>query len=181
MEIDQSSFGQLRELAQDGKVLIGVHTAGAAAFLDKTAEEMEEAIGESVSFEPNIVVLLLYASSLMIFVSIPLAIRAFGWWGIPSIVASFGVLAFRYTYSQLGDQRIWTTIFFTGLAAIAVMGLRLEMWTKLWIFSVVLAILFTKLRFYAAQHLLRSLVVRNYRAFAMLYGSVIFVKEAERL
>ena len=56
MEVDENSFLQLRGLAESGKVLIGVHTGGAADFFDKKKKEMEEAIGEPASLQRNVVV-----------------------------------------------------------------------------------------------------------------------------
>jgi hypothetical protein len=179
MEINENSFQQLRELVQSGKLLIGVHTAGATDFFDKNTNELEQAIGEPVSFQRNVVVWSLYASSVLIFSSIFFAIKAFGWWGILAIAGGFGLLAFRYAFSQLGIQRIAPTIIFLAVIGLVVMAVSLGLWTRLWILSLLLALFFIKLRFYAAHHFLRSLVVKNYRAFAMLNGTVVSIKEPD--
>lgn len=178
MEIDEKNFRQLQEFAQSGKVLIGVHTAGAANFFDKKKKEMEEAIGETCFFERNVVLFSLYLSSIAFFCSVFLAIKAFGWWAIIAIAVSFGVQVFRYAFSQLGIQRIVPTIIFLAIATTVIFALNLELWTTLWTVSVLLTLFFNKLRFYAAHHFLRSLVVRNYRAFAMLNGTTVSIKEA---
>ena len=177
MEIDERNFGQLPELVQSGTFLIGVHTAGAASFFDKKKSEMEETIGESASFERNVVVYSEYLSSITFVCSIFFAIKAFGWWAIIAVAIGFGLQAFRYAFSQLGIQRIIPTIISLTFTAIIVVVLNLEFWPTLWILSILLALFFNKLKFYTAHHFLRSLVVRNYRAFAMLNGTIVSVKD----
>ncbi len=177
MEFDETNFRQLQELARRGQVLIGIHTAGAADFFHKNKKEIEEAIGESIPFERNVVLYLSYLYSIVFYGSIFFAIKAFGWWAILAIAIGFGLQAFRYAFSQLGIQRITPTIILLTIATVVVFALGLEFWATLWALSILLALLLNKLRFYAAHHLLRSLVVRNYRAFALLNGTIVSIKD----
>lgn len=179
MEINENTFPQIRELVQSGKLVIGVHTAGAANFFDQSATEMERAIGEPASFQRNLVLWSMYASSLLIFSGIFLAIKAFGWWGILAIAGGFALLTFQYTFSQLGMQRIAPTIIFLAISGIVVSVIDQGLWSKLWILSFVLTLFLIKVRFYAAHHFLRSLVVKNYRAFATLNGTLVSIKDGD--
>lgn len=140
---------------------------------------MEQAIGERASFQRNVVAWSLYTCSIVIFSSVFLAIKAFGWWGIPAIAGGFALLAFRYAFSQLGKQRIAPTIIFLAIAGIPLGVINQGLRAKLWILSLLLALFLVKARFYAAHHFLRSLVVNNYRAFAALNGTVVSIKETD--
>lgn len=179
MGITDSNFSQIRELVESGKLIIGVHTGGAAGFFDKSATEMNQAIGEPASLQRNLVTWFLYISSLLIFSGIYFAIKAFGWWGILAIAGGFALLVFRYTFAQLGIQRIAPSILFLVIICIVVSVINLDLWTKLWILSLLLTLFFVKLRFYATHHFLRSLVFKNYRAFALLNGTIISIKEVD--
>jgi len=176
MEFDETNFKQLQELARSGKVLIGIHTAGATDFFDKTKKEMEEAIGESIPFERNVVLCLSYLYSIIFYGSIFFAIVAFGWWAILAIAVGFGLQSFRHTFSQLGIQRISLTIILFAIATVVVFALGLKYWATLWALSILIALFLDKLKFYAAHHLLRSLVIKNYRAFALLNGTIVSLK-----
>jgi hypothetical protein len=172
----ESEYSEIIKLVESGQVLIGIHTSGAVHFLDKSKNEMEQLIGEPADFARLPVRWSLYLGSLSFYASFFFAIKAFGWWALLAIPLSFAVFALRYAFSQLGRQRIASTVLFTIVSLIIVATVDSSIWLKLWIAFNIFTIVSFKLMFYFAQHLLRSLVARNYKAFSILEGTLVSVR-----
>ena len=179
MEIDDNNFYKLRGLAESGKIQIGVHTAGTAQFFDKGKKEMSEIIGEPIFIQRYSILSLLYISSLTFFASIYFAIKAFNWWSIIAIAIGLFFIAYKDAFAKLGKQRIIPSSIFLTVSVLIVLIIFSDSWTELWFISIFITIYLYKLRYYVSQHLIRYLVINNYRALKYLEGNIVSIREIE--
>jgi hypothetical protein len=166
----------------DGRILIGVDTHVARRiFTDSTYAQFRKDIGESLYLERFVAQASMALSFLLALLALILTPRAMGWWAILGLPAS--LTAFLLYQSESG--RSGKGMFSALLIAVTAISLYLfSTWNssmKLWLLSLAGALFFSRLLYRSSVFFLRSLVVRNWRALAILRDKGVIIREASEV
>lgn len=158
------------ELAEQGKLLIGVDRAMAREFYTNIPiSKIQEETGESPYFEKMIVLFAFLFGPISLISSIVLGFLAFSWWGIISLVLCT-VIYFAYSSSSVvAGSKLF------GITLLLLTSLAVHFFAHLntpWITGFACTFLFSlwcaRLLYCSSTFLLRAFVIRNAKAFEYL-------------
>ena len=157
--------------AQNGDILIVVDPAMARKFFDEinTSTLLKE-IGEPLSKERFLVKMCGLIGLILLIGEIIISILALKWYSI--IAIPFIVKAFTYIVekSSLGRQNFISLFFIVAIFAWLAYYLKgVETFMVIWLILLPLPYFFSSLMYQLATIFLRSLVIRNEKAFYLLY------------
>lgn len=177
IDFNENDFKNLKSLAETGKIQIGVHTEKAANFFNKNKKEMIELIGEPITLQRYSLLIIMYSFAIIFFVNIFFAIKGFGWMSIIAIALSTSVYALRSVYARMKKQRIISSIIFLTVLIFLALFLSSVIWIKLFFISIFILIFLNKLRYYLAYRFMQQLVTYNYKAYKLLNGETISLRD----
>lgn len=175
------AHAQLVGLVHAGHALVGVEPAMARRLLvDSDSEGVQSAIGELLSFERAFVKLTFGSSWLSLLISMGFSVKAFGWWSTLVVPLSFVIWSLYLGRASMGNQRLWPTFSFLSLSILACFLSNADVPFQIWLALVAGAFFLLKVTYFAATRFIRSLVIRNSRAYELLEGRGIHVRLAEQ-
>lgn len=166
----------VRRAAAD-EIVIGVEPALARRYLMKSSgDHLESGIGERATVERAIVTGAYWLGPLAMVASIPAAVAGFSWWSMIAIPVTLVGWWFYYGRASAGRQRVRSVVAGLGLALMLCYQSPTLTPSLLWLVCIAAAFFFARMTFASASFFVRALVVRNVRAFDILNGTVVFVR-----
>ena len=168
--MNDSEFNTLVARERAGSVLVGIdQTVARQFFTDLSFKDLELRTGETLYVEKSVVVTAQITGPLLLLVSMAFAPLAFGWWSVLAIPVFIAIYFFVMSLSSLGSSNATFPAFLLGLAVFAHVAGWFPTSRIGWCVTLATAALFCgRLVYVAATIFMRSLVLRNQRAFELL-------------
>jgi len=174
-----NNYQEFVKRAKEGDALIRVEPAGARKFFtDTTHSNIKDKVGESLLVERLFVKtcwLLGYACLIAAMIASIFALKWYSIIAMPVILIAFTLLSGE---AYMGKQRILDTVFLMVICVSLAYYFRDKGTSMLvWLILLPLPYFFIRLTYKLATMFLRSLSIRNEKAFNLLYGKRIFLEE----
>ncbi len=179
--MDIKDYQEFVQRAEKGKILIGAEPAVARKFFTDTDHSViKEKIGEALFMERFFVRTCWLLEHVCLLAGIIASIIALKWYSIiaiPVMVLASFVLGGK---ASIGRQKIGGAVFLVVICALLAYYFRNKgIFTIVWLVLLSLPYFFARLTYKLATIFLRLLSVRNEKAFNLLLGKGIFLKEAQ--
>src|SRR5579862_7858455 len=174
-----SDHATFRRCAERGEISVGVEPATARRlYTEASSAWVREKLGESAKLQRLIVKGALVAAPVALLISFVLAVRAFAWASIVLIPISGVVWYIHGGRASMGSPRLW----WMTLLVIALIGTEINgpTPTSAWGVAFVAAMYFDRIKYRAAVHFFRALIIRNERAFALFADSITYQEASRR-
>jgi len=179
--MDTKNYQEFVKWAEKGEIFIGIDPASARKFFIETSHSVvREKIGESLFIERFFVKTCFFLWYICLLAGIIASIFALKWYSIIAIpvmlIASF-VLGGK---ASMGRQKIRGAVFLVAICVLLAYYFR-DKGTSMMVWLVLLPLpyFFARFTYKLATMFLRLLSVRNEKAFNLLYGRAIFLKEEQ--
>lgn len=177
--MDTKDYQELVKRAEKGEILIGVEPAVARKFFTDTNHSIvKEKIGEPLFIERFFVKTCWLLECTCLLAGIITSIFALKWYSIiaiPVMLIAFFVLGGK---ASMGKQKVGGAVFLVTICVLLAYYFRGEGTSMIvWLVLLPLPYFFARLTYKLATIFLRCLSVRNEKAFNLLYGKGIFLKE----
>lgn len=176
------NYQEFVQRAEKGEILIGTEPAVARKlFTDTDRLAIKEKLGESLFIERFFVKMAWLLEFISLLGGIIASIFALKWYSIiaiPVMLIAFFVLGGK---ASIGRQKMGGALFLVVICALLAYEFRDKgAVMTAWLVLLPLPYFFARLTYKLATVFLRSLSVRNERAFNLLYGHGIFLKETKK-
>ena len=160
-------------------IIVYVEPAIARRFFTEINQQvMQEKIGESLSIERFLITACLLLEFPCLLGGMIVSIFALKWYSIIAILIMVGAFFILGATSSMGKQRIRGAILLLIVCALLAYYLRDKgIFMTLWLILLPLPYFFTRLKYKLATMFLYSLVIHNEKAFNLLNGKGILLKE----
>ena len=175
--MNQEDHKQIVAEEEAGTLLIGVDRPTARKlFTDKPLRTITEEIGEPLYLEKAIVLSSFTLGFVLLWAAVILSVWAWHWWAILIGPITF-VIWFSYlSESSRGTSGIGSALIAVGVVAGIYLFTDVLLAKKLWLLAAGGSLFFTRFTYSVSTYLVRLLVIRNWRAFAMLEGKGISLR-----
>ena len=177
--MDTRNYQEFVQRAKKGEILIGVEPAVARKFFTDTEPPFVKGkIGESLSVERLFVRTCWLLEFICLLAGVIASIFALKWYSfiaIPLMLVAFFVLSGK---ASIGRQKMGGAVVLVIVCVLLAYFLRnqgIDM--VVWLILLPLPYFFARLTYKLATTFLRSLSIRNEKAFNLLYGEGIFLNE----
>jgi len=177
--MDTKDYQEFVKRAEKGEILIGVEPAVARKFFTNTDHSViKEKIGESLFIEHFFVKTCWLLEFICLLAGIIASIFALKWYSIIAIPVMLTASFALGGKASMGRQKIGGAVFLVAICALLAYYFRDKGTSMIvWLVLLPLPYFFARMTYKLATIFLRLLSVRNEKAFNVLYGQGIFLKE----
>ena len=174
-----SDYDTFRTAAEKGEITVGVEPAIARRFFtDDKYAEFRSSVREQLILERFIVTASLILGPLILVASFWWAWSAFGWWSVLVIPVTALLWFIQHGATSVGRPAFWALASSVGLLLFLDLGQKPNP-VYLWLTALFSAVLMSRVAYQCASSFLRSLVLRNRKAYSLFLGSAVFVRKCE--
>lgn len=169
-----------RALAADvaqGRLLVGIDRTVARQFFTRlSVSEVAAMTGERLHVEMFIVKAQFILAGVLPFVAACFAIAAFGWWAVLIAPATLLVSFLFFASSTRGEAGLGVAYLLLATALILFFQAPWSTSSRWWLLALAGGVFFGRRTYVSAAGSLRSLVIRNHRAFEQLSDTAITLR-----